>query len=116
VVHIFSHIRQTLNAEELVLLAPSLDAVCATAAAEAKQEEEVDAAATAEDGSDDEGVEADGGTAAKKGASKKRPRKQAAAAAAAASARPALRWVAGADMVQAGLTSGVRKVFNLSVK
>jgi hypothetical protein len=132
VVHIFSHIRQTLHAEALVLLAPSLDAVCsvaataaaagagagntcaAAAAAAAGGEEEDEASVAAESSDNDDDNETFDG---KPGKSKKRPRKQpAAAAAASASVRPALRWVAAADMVQAGLTSGVRKVFNLSIK
>jgi hypothetical protein len=116
-VHVFSHIRQTLHVEELVLLAPSLAAVCPSAAAAAAPAAAAAAAALAADSGGGSG--AGGGAASRK-------RKQPAAAAAAEGAgvaggagactTPAMRWVAGADISQQGLTSGVRKVLQLSLK
>jgi hypothetical protein len=132
-VHIFSHIRQTMHAEELVLLAPMLADVCSTAAAAAV------AAAGGCDGSSGQTETAAGAadaaaTAASKGAGatgKKRKAGTAAAGAVASassgegaavaggsngSERPQMRWVSAADISKQGLTSGVRKVLQLSLK
>jgi hypothetical protein len=93
-VHIFSHIRQTMHAEELVLLAPSLDTVCPTAAAEAPAAAGSSKKRKGGDGDEDdgEGEEGSGGS------------------------RPSMRWVSADEIGQQGLTSGVRKVLQLSMK
>jgi hypothetical protein len=91
-VHIFSHIRQTMHTDELVLLAPSLDAVCPTAAAAA-------AAGSSKKRKggrgDEDGGQGEGGSG---------------------SSRPSMRWVSADEIGQQGLTSGVRKVLQLSMK
>jgi hypothetical protein len=125
-VHIFSHIRQTMHAEELVILAPKVETVCGPAAA---------AAGGDGSGQTDDAAGAADTAAASKGAGatgKKRKAGTTAAAAAAAgtaaagggvtsgssdgSSRPQLRWVSAAEISKQGLTSGVRKVLQLSLK
>jgi hypothetical protein len=107
-VHIFSHIRQTMHAEECVLLAPSLGAVCPTAAAAASAA--AAPAAAKEDQQQQEGADVTG-------SSKQKKRKASGSGgSSSSSAPPGMRWVSGADISKQGLTSGVRKVLQLSLK
>jgi len=135
-VHIFSHIRQTLHAEECVLLAPSLEAVCGSSThiaaavvhgsatvgvggSEAAREQSVDESCGAVVVSE----------TAKSGKLGKRRREHSQRSseqqqeqlnsqqsAAAKDTKPGMRWVPSSDMLQQGLTGGVRKVLQLSLK
>lgn len=116
-VHIFSHIRQTMHVEVLTLEVEDGgqgDFDAAALFGQQQQEEQQqpaapppparrarkddDEEATADD---DEATQSDDGAAA-------------ALAAAGSSAPPALRWVTGADLADAGLTTGVRKALAMA--
>jgi A/G-specific adenine glycosylase len=126
-VHVFSHIRQTMHIEVLTLEVEgskeeaeeggfAVSAAALFGQQEPQGEQQPAAAApppprpAAKDDDDkDDADEDDEATQSDEGA--------AAAAAAAAgllSAAPALRWVTGADLADAGLTTGVRKALGLA--
>jgi len=133
VVHVFSHIRQTSHVEQLVLTAPSLDAVCAAAAVGAAGG---GAAADAADADADAGKGGKGKAAAAAKGKKKGKKKRGGGggsgedddeddrsggeregADVAEGALPsALRWVSQRELRggDEGLTSGVRKVLGLA--
>lgn len=132
-VHIFSHIRQTLHAEECVVLAPSLEAVCCSHSGSSRSS----AAGAGNDASGstaiggenvNEGGGAAGSSTVKSAALGKRRREHSHKgvqqqeqsngylSAVAEGTKPKVRWVSSSDMLQQGLTGGVRKVLQLSLK